>query len=140
MASILILEDNYNLASQWREALRAHGHAVDISYTSSEAIALSDGADYDVFIVDLIISPEDVPIRDSGRNFLTHLNEKAAGRGSPPMVIGVSGFRPGNSSDVARTVFYTYRVRDVLMKPFGAADLVGLVEKLVVAGTPAGGE
>lgn len=134
MASILILEDDYELAAEWRSALRAHGHEVDISYTSSEAIALADGVAYDIFIVDLIISPEDVPIKDSGRNFLIHLNEKAAGRRAPPTVIGVSGFRPGNSSDIARSVFYTYRVRDVLMKPFAAADLVGQVDKLLAAG------
>ena len=133
MASILILDDDYELASQWRAALRAKGHTVDISYTSSEAIALSDGADYNAFVVDLVISPEDVPIRDSGRKFLIHLNGKAVGRQSPPIVIGVSGFRPGNNSDTARSVFYTYRVRDVMMKPFKAADLVDLVERLLAA-------
>lgn len=133
MSAILILEDDYDIAVVWRRALEKNGHRVDVSLTSSEAVAYSDFYAYDLFIVDLLISNDANVVRDSGRKFLQHLRIDAKRTISSDRFIGVTGFKPLQRENAAKSIFSLYGVKNVLFKPFGASELVELVETLLAA-------
>ena len=51
MRSILILDDDYELAVAWRKRLREAGFDVEIGLNSTEALALANSRDFDMYIV-----------------------------------------------------------------------------------------
>ncbi|MEM1272260.1 MAG: response regulator [Pseudomonadota bacterium] len=131
MAAILILDDDFELASQWRQALMAEGYGVDLSHSSSEAIAIEDTDQFDLFVVDLLIKVDVPDMTDSGAVFLRHLARKYSDRIGRPPVIGVSGFKPLGMGQPVLGFFKAYRVDSYLLKPFPAADLVREIKALL---------
>ena len=131
MANILILDDNFELASEWRAEFRKRGHEVELALTSSEAIALADAYEYDLFIVDLLIRVEGAGIADSGRRLLSHLKQRFGQSRRDLPVIGVSGFQPIGTGTTVRSVYNVYGVTVVLLKPFTVEDLADTAEDYI---------
>lgn len=92
MKKILILEDEFAVASAWREALEVNGHHVIHVMAASEAIdALSSGG-IDVFICDMLIRGNNAQVGNSGGlSALSYINLHVDPR---PLVIAVSGAHP----------------------------------------------
>ena len=124
MAKILILEDDYDAAQSWRQALLRVGHSVTLSYTSSEAVAHCEHEVFDIFIVDIRIAIEVESVKDSGIKLLAYLN-KALPRGEvSKRVIGVSGLMIDQDDALARQSFHMFEVEQFLPKPFQPKSLV----------------
>ncbi len=124
MNDILILDDDYDLAKSWEEALTAAGGRVIITHSTKEAIQHVKKRAFRAVIVDLMI---DVPIDDepdSGIHFLRALREVEAPR---PKLIGVSGYYGSDKGEMAKTLFTVYGVTHILLKPFEPEALIKLI-------------
>ena len=130
MARILILEDDYELASSWRDAFESRKHEVDLALSSSEAIAYTTEATYDLFVVDLYI-PSFPGYHDSGRIFLQELKNSLSPNEIATKCIGTSGLRIGKTTDAAQLLFSSYGVTNFLEKPFTPEKLVKTAEELL---------
>lgn len=128
MAAILILEDNYDVAASWQRAFLENGHSVDVSLTSSEAVAHVQVRPYDLYIVDLLIKNDEYSSRDSGRKFLQYLNVDNRHHTYTEKIIGVTAFRPMKREHPAKSIFSLYNVRNVMFKPFASSELVAFAE------------
>lgn len=127
MAKILILEDDYEAARSWRAALAAAGHAVVLSYTSSEAIAHYEHEPFDVYIVDMRIEIEVANVKDSGIKLLGYLAKRMPKPELRKRVIGVSGLLIDNDDALARQSFHLFDVETFMPKPFEPDALVAQV-------------
>ncbi|MEM9756751.1 MAG: response regulator [Pseudomonadota bacterium] len=132
MSRILILDDDFDLTRSWRRALETAGHEVWTTANSAEAIAQLDAGEFDVLIVDLLISQGAEP--DSGVTLLSHLaRQERAGR-SVPLAIGVSGLRHSSGDDTGARLFRTYGLRHILPKPVDGATLLAKVAEVLGKG------
>ncbi len=130
MANFLILEDDYELASSWRKVFESRGHTVDLSFGSSEAIALLQSRTYDFYIVDLHI-PSFKEHRDSGQKLLIELKTVITRKGIGDCVIGTSGVKVSASFDAAKLLFHSYGVKEFIAKPFTPDTLADLAESML---------
>ncbi len=131
MAKILILEDDVTLATSWRDTLRLKGHSVQLSWTSSEAIARSEHESFDVCVVDLMLEAPNQRTGDSGQKFLAHLGRASRDTHPGPRVIGVSGFAMQSDPRFARMIFQYFEADAILSKPFGSEELSDLIDELL---------
>lgn len=129
MAKILILEDDYEAAQNWRKALREAGHQVMLSYTSSEAVAHCEYEVFDIYIVDIHIAIEVENVRDSGVKLLGYLSKFLPKAEISKRVIGVSGLMIDDNDALARQSFHLFEVEQFLPKPFHPIDLVDQVTR-----------
>ncbi len=130
MAKILILDDDYELSATWRNALEAKGHIVSLSSTSSEAIAYATADEYDVFVVDFLLSNKQ-DTSDGGRLLLVHLKQTMSASDIEDTVIGVSGVDVATRTRAAQTVFESLGATTFLAKPFTPETLVEVAEGMI---------
>ena len=130
MADVLFLDDDYALARGWRKHLRARGHEVVVALTSSEAIAQVEHRMPDVFVVDLILRVEGVKQNDTGQKLLTHMGRKFRYDSFADRVIGISALHNSALDIDFRSIFQVYGIRNFLSKPFAAAELSEMVERI----------
>ena len=133
MAAVLILDDDFELARIWRQALQDRGHEVEICHSSSEAIALNEARGFDFYIVDLLIKVDDPTLTDSGARFIRALLGRQADTEEAKRLLGVSGFKPLGSDDTARNFFSAYGVTEFMLKPFQPSDLCDRVEAMLAS-------
>ncbi|MEM9317812.1 MAG: response regulator [Pseudomonadota bacterium] len=131
MAAILILEDDFDLAAAWKRTLIDYGHKPELCHTSSEAIALDEAEEFEVFVVDLMITVDVPDMSDSGVTFLRHLVKKHPDLRQRPPVIGVSGFKPLGTASPVGEFFKAYGVQHFMLKPFSATDLAATVYEVL---------
>lgn len=55
MSEILLVDDEKNIVSQWRQALRPLGHHVSAFLSAAEALAACDEQQFDLVIVDFLM-------------------------------------------------------------------------------------
>jgi len=134
VAHILILDDDFEQATTWRNALEAHGHTVDVSYSSSEALVYARTTAYDIYIADLMMQSHNKN-KDSGRFLLKYLQEIKDVAEVGACAIGVSGLDADNNAATAQMLFVAFGVSDFLSKPFSPDELVDLVSKKLAAKT-----
>jgi DNA-binding response OmpR family regulator len=53
--NVLLAEDERNLANAVAQILRENKYQVDVAYTGTDALAYIEGADYDVFVCDVML-------------------------------------------------------------------------------------
>lgn len=131
MASILILDDDYEQASKWKAALVEYGHHVDISLSLQEGVAYVERTEYDLCIVDLVLKVAGEQHHESGREFVKFLKDQFHQTGKKTQVIGVSGFAPFGDGRAAKSVFAVYGTDGFLRKPFENNVLVDTVHGLL---------
>jgi len=134
VAHILILDDDFEQATAWRDALVMHGHTVDVCYSSSEAIVYARTTAYDIYIADLMMQSH-AKNNDSGRFLLKYLRETKDLAEVGACAIGVSGLDTHNNAATAQMLFVAFGVYDFLPKPFTPNELVDLVNKKLAAKT-----
>lgn len=123
MAKILILDDDFELASAWRSALTAAGHSATLSHSTPDALQHMHTNRFDAAVVDLMISVPPGEPPDSGIHFLRAIKQTAP----LPRLIGVSGYYASDKGEMAETVLRVYGVEHVLFKPFEPDQLVALI-------------
>ncbi|MEM7732357.1 MAG: response regulator [Pseudomonadota bacterium] len=124
MASVLILEDDFELAKAWQQALEASGHTATIARSSQEAIEKVKRNRFDAAVVDLMIDtpPDSEP--DSGIHFLRTLRNLEM---PMPKLIGVSGYYGSDKGEMAANLLKVYGVHKIVLKPFEPAVLIQLI-------------
>jgi two-component system, OmpR family, response regulator len=113
---LLIIEDDRESADYLAKAFREVGHVADLAGDGEEGLALADGGDYDVLVVDRML-----PKRD-GLSVIGALREK--GNTTPVLILSalgqvddrIKGLRAGGD--------------DYLPKPYSFAELLARVEVL----------
>lgn len=120
MASVLIADDDQELADAWRRALEADGHEVTVVGDGAAAVEKLMQSRYDVVITDVIM-PDTGGIVVSGMARI-HLTSSA--------VIAVSGYLNDISGRAKREFLSNIGVKHVLQKPVDINELSRLVEQL----------
>ena len=120
MASVLIADDNQELADAWRRALQADGHEVTVVDDGTAAIEKLTQDRFDVVITDVIM-PKTGGIVVSGMARI-HLSSAA--------VIAVSGYFNDISGKAKREFLSNIGVKHVLQKPVDINELSNLVARL----------
>ncbi len=120
MASVLIADDNQDLADAWRRALQTDGHEVTVVNDGSAAIEKLTQSPYDVVITDVIM-PKSGGIVVSGMARI-HLSSAS--------VIAVSGYFNDISGKAKREFLTNIGVKHVLQKPVDINELSRLVDRL----------
>ena len=129
MPRILIMEDNLQLALEWREAFELSGHEVLLTHSGEEAIqVLRDGG------VDLVVSDLFVARGKGGLSVIGAL--RTMGKEAPP-VIAVTGASStvGDTESENRFLAQARRLgaSDSIKKPFLPAELVVMADALLLA-------
>ena len=128
MTRILILEDDFETAHGWRDALVDAGYEVTLSYTSSEAVAQIEHQVFDLYIVDLRIEIGIANVKDSGVKLLGYMAKIMPREMLRLRVIGVSGLLIEKDDALVRQSFELFDVVQFMAKPFEPRELVARVE------------
>ena len=92
MKTVLIMEDQLELATFWREALEDAGYRVLYASKMEDAASFLYTDDIDVVVTDMLIRGSDNEIQPSGGlSLLSHINLHVD---HPPKIIAVSGAHP----------------------------------------------
>lgn len=129
MPRILIMEDNLQLAFEWRDVFELNGHQVVLTHSGEEAIEVLRGGGIDLVVSDLFVT--------NGKGGLSVIAAlKILGREAPP-VIAVTGASSSIDDDEAENRFLAQARRlgasDSIKKPFLPAELVVLADSLLQA-------
>ncbi|MFJ6084775.1 ATP-binding protein [Streptomyces sp. NPDC092369] len=116
--SILIVEDNTDLAATYRTLLERQGHRVTAVHTGADALSATESRHFDVVLCDLGLPDTD------GYAIARALRSRPDGAG--PRLIAVSGFGQGTDRALSRAAGFDAH----LTKPLPLTDLLGLLEHL----------
>ena len=125
MKHILIMEDNVELALEWRDTFELNGHKVTLTHNGEEAVKQLDETKFDLVISDLF-----VPGKKGGLHVVGKILRMR--RGAPP-IIAVTGQK--RIRDTEEDTNYFLRqveqlgVSQTLEKPFPAAELLLIADK-----------
>ena len=125
MKTILIMEDQTELASFWREVLEEANYRVLHASNMEEATALLSVEEIDVVITDMLIREENNTLAPSGGlSLMTHINLHVPNR---PKIIAVSGAHPDlHVLQHARVI----GAKRTLIKPFTPEELLDAVSEV----------
>jgi two-component system, OmpR family, response regulator len=123
---LLIVEDDREAAEYLRKALREAGHMAELAKDGEEGLALAQGGDFDVLVVDRML-----PKRD-GLSVISEL--RARGDKTPVLILSalgqvddrVTGLRAGGD--------------DYLAKPYAFSELLARIEALTRRTTQQSGD
>ena len=123
---LLIVEDDREAAEYLRKALREAGHRAELAKDGEEGLALAQGGDFDVLVVDRML-----PKRD-GLSVISEL--RARGDKTPVLILSalgqvddrVTGLRAGGD--------------DYLAKPYAFSELLARIEALTRRTTQQSGD
>ena len=117
---ILIMDDNKELAREWKEAFELNQCEVVLSHNGTEARKFLELEKFDLVITDLFVKGE-----RGGLFVLSQLSQM--GKNAPPS-IAVTGSFAHSSSQMGKNLFLTQANRlgatASISKPFPALDLV----------------
>ena len=126
MKTVLILEDQLELAGYWRQTLEDAGYRVRHARNTEDAITFLSVDPIDVVVTDMLIRDEDNKLIPSGGlSLLGHLNINVK---QPPKIIAVSGAHP--DLHVLKHAEALGADRCV-GKPFTATKLLSIVSELM---------
>lgn len=126
--TILILEDDLQLAVQWRNALISKGYTLILSERARDALALFSNNPVDLCIIDFLVRVDGKPSPDGGLTFLGMLD---ASDRKKTKILGVSGMTGGYPAVNAENHFLNLGAHSFLGKPFTDDELVLRVEELL---------
>ena len=131
MKTVLIMEDQPELASYWREHLEIAGYNVIHATDFEEAVTLLETHETHVVVSDMLIrDDDDRPSKTGGLSLLSHLRLKVKPN---PKVVAVSGAHP--QLNILRHA-ELLQADACIVKPFTAEELVETVEKLLQGEDP----
>ena len=126
MTSILIVEDNEDLAFGLRTALENEQFTVSIAPDGAAGLAQGGRGDVDLIILDLMLPAMD------GYRVLRSL--RAAGVDTPVLVLTARG------EEANKVQAFSIGADDYVTKPFGVLELLARVKALLRRAGPRGGE
>lgn len=126
MKTILILEDDLDLATHWQEHLEDAGHCAIHASDFAAATSVLDTKEVHLVISDMLIRVGgEVIKRDGGISLMSHINLHVRPR---PWVIAVSGAHPDlNVLGHAKVM----KAVKTFSKPVDVSELVGAVAELI---------
>ena len=116
--SILIVEDNVDLAATYRTLLERQGHRVTAVHTGEDALAAVDDQPFDVVLCDLGLPDID--------GYAVARAVRARPDGDRIRLIAVSGFSQGTDRALSRAAGFDAH----LAKPLPLTDLLELLQRL----------
>ncbi|GAA3634056.1 hypothetical protein [Flavivirga jejuensis] len=128
--SILLIEDDYQLATEWQNELLAKGYEVDIAANSSDAkILLSN--DYDCFVIDLFHVQNNQFLPDGGIRSIGQIRKRNASYNKKSLIIAVTGFfREGNNTTIStEEIVQSLGANITLKKPIDIHQIIKLIEE-----------
>lgn len=127
---ILIVEDHYALAWEWKEVLEEQGEfEVDLALTAPEALPYLDRYRYDAFLLDLYHEVDGVFYGDGGLKLISSINKQYGPLATDKLVITVTGFHKAPSEFDAGSIVRSMGVRHFLRKPIDIDDIIDLINK-----------
>lgn len=129
MKTVLILEDDFDLAMDWKSHLEEREFAVIHTSTSEQAIEVLNDRAVDLIITDVLIKEDGGTgklKKTGGLSLLSHILLKVEPK---PAIIAVSGAHP--NLNVLKHAKSLHADR-VMVKPFSAQSLADIVEDLLV--------
>lgn len=129
MKTVMIMEDQLELASYWREILEDAGYGVLHARNIDDAASFLAVDEIDVVVTDILIRDNDQELKASGGlSLLAHINLHVEKK--RPKIIAVSGSHP----DLHVLQHAQSMGADVcLLKPFSAEQLLAAVSELAGA-------
>ena len=126
MKTVLILEDQHELASYWREFIEEAGYRVVHALNMGDATSFLNVNSIDIIVTDMLIRDEEAELQPSGGlTLLSHINLHVD---NPPKIIAVSGAHPdlhvlkhAKSMGADRCIG----------KPFTPAELLSIISELL---------
>lgn len=142
--SILILEDDTDLAMQWQAAFRDAGYSCDVAFSRIEAEVLCRRSEYTAVVVDVFIEGADGRLEgDGGLTLLNHLRMPDLAEtprwGATVPVVVVTGSQRLAEFDALEHADYM-GASTGLRKPFRPESLVAVVRDLTRIENPAAAE
>lgn len=128
ISNILIIEDDFQLAIEWQNALKAKGYASDIVSNADDANFLLRN-NYDCFIVDLFHVQDQKFLPNGGIRAIGKIRKRDASYHKNSLVITVTGYyREKNTlklstGDIATSLGADY----VLKKPIDFSEILELI-------------
>jgi signal transduction histidine kinase/CheY-like chemotaxis protein/PAS domain-containing protein len=113
---ILLVDDNVDMITVYRQLLQHRGYEVTVAYTMSEALELGKEVSFDLLISDIGLPDGD------GIKLMENLAEQ-----SPVRAIAVSGY--GTYNDIQRSLAAGYALH--LVKPFSVKSLCEAIETIL---------
>lgn len=129
MKKILIFEDNFDLATYWKEAIEELGHSVVHVEEFASAVEQLENGDLDLVITDMLIRKDDQQLKpEGGLSLLSRINLSPRPR---PRIIAISGAQPElNVLKFASTM----KADSTLVKPVQIDELLRIATELLEAG------
>jgi DNA-binding response OmpR family regulator len=115
--SILVIEDNHDIAELVALHLRDEGYAVTVHHNGSEGLAAARAKEYDLLVLDLMLP---------GTDGLTICRELRAGPHYLPILMLTA-----KSTELDRVLGLEMGADDYLTKPFSIRELVARVKALL---------
>ena len=126
MKTILILEDQLELASYWREAIEEAGYRVVHAPKMEDATSFLSVNHIDIIVTDMLIRNEDDELQPTGGlTLLSHINLSGE---KPPKIIAVSGAHP--ALHVLKHA-QSMGADRCIAKPFAPAELISVISELL---------
>ena len=129
--TILILDDDVQLAIQWAKTFESAGYNVFITHGAQEAHQVFSSNAINLCVVDFMVRRDSQPTADGGLSFLGTLS--AAQRRSTK-ILGVSGMRPRGKGLDPKKYLTTFGAQHFLSKPFSDLELLEEVNVMLARG------
>ncbi|KUM68431.1 hybrid sensor histidine kinase/response regulator [Streptomyces griseorubiginosus] len=117
LLSVLIVEDNADLAATYHTLLERQGHRVTTVHTGADALTATESGSFDVVLCDLGLPDID--------GYTVARRMRARPDGGRPRLIAVSGFSRGTDRALSRAAGFDAH----LTKPLPLTDLLEFLEK-----------
>lgn len=127
---ILLVEDHYRLAYEWKQALEETGlYQVDIALTSVEASPYFEKYDHDAYLLDMYHEESGVFYKDGGLHLLHKIYRKYGPLAKDKLIIMVTGFHRAPMSMDIQSVVESMGVKHFLRKPIDIDTIIQLLRK-----------
>ena len=130
---ILIVEDDYRLASEWQDALMEKGYRVDTVSSSDEATLLLRN-NYDVFVIDLFHFRDNKFFPDGGIKCISSIRKYSTKYKIKSKIIVVTGYYRGETASTISTARVTRNLGAdyALEKPLKLEKIITIIEESFV--------
>lgn len=129
--TILILDDDVQLAIQWAKTLESADYTVFITHGAKEATQVFSNNVINLCVVDFMVRRDDQPTADGGLSFLGAMSTADRRRTN---ILGVSGMRPKGKNLDPKKYLTTFGAEHFLSKPFSDHELLEAVNIMLARG------
>ncbi len=128
--TILLIEDDYQLATELQSELSTEGYKVDVVANSSDAKFLLSN-NYDCFLIDLFHIKDNQFLPDGGIRSIGRIRKRNASYNKKSLIIAMTGlFREGTSRTVStEDIAQTLGADITLKKPINVRKIKDIIAK-----------